>query len=351
MINYTSTTTLEPAAAANLAAFYDRTLLERAVAMLLHDRFGKVKVLPLRAGRGGHGKSMTFRKFNALPHNTTPLIEGVTPPGKKPTISDVKATIKQYGDYMPVTDMVTLTEIDPILQEFAEMMGEQGGHSIDKVYRNILNAGTNVIYNRSAGVVGRTDVDRRIDDDANPCNMAIRALENENARKITKRIAPTTKISTVGVRATFPCITGPYVKQDLEGLTAWVFDSEYATYGDLMPGEFGAYKDLRFLSTTQAKSWQNAGDTTGGDHDVCFSTSDDGAAGAGVAVDVYSIIVFGDNAYSTISLGRSNVENIIQPPTDPLHQMMTTGWKIATTGIILQQLWMLRIETGATYSV
>ena len=351
MLNVTQTSTLAPAAAANIAAFYNRTLLERAVAKLLHDRFGKVKTLPLRAGRGGHGKSMTFRKFNALPHNTTPLIEGITPAGKKPTISDIKATIKQYGDFMPVTDMVTMTEIDPILQEFAEMLGEQGGHSVDKVYRDILNAGTNVIYNRSAGTVGRTDVDRRIDDNANPCNMCIRALENENASKIAKRITPTTKISTVGVRDCFPAITGPYVKQDLEGVTAFTFDSEYASYGDLMSGEFGAYKDIRFLSTTQAKSWANAGDNAGGDHDVCFSSSDEGAAGAGIKIDVYSILVFGDNAYGVVNLGRGNVENIIEPPRDPLHQMMTTGWKIATTAIILQQLWMLRIETGATYSV
>ena len=93
----TTTSTLAPAVPADLQAFYDRQLLERALPLLVHDKFGQVRGIPLHAGRGGHGLSITFRKFGALPINTTPLVEGVAPVGKKLSVTDIKATVEQYG--------------------------------------------------------------------------------------------------------------------------------------------------------------------------------------------------------------------------------------------------------------
>ena len=242
-----------------------------------------------------------------------------------------------------------MSELDPLLTETAELLGEQAGQSLDAIYRDILNAGTNVIY-LGTNATARDEVDRYIDDGHNPFPLAIRTLENANAQRIKEIVKAGVKISTSPIRAAFPAICGPYTKQDIEKLTAFVGYEEYANYGDLMEGEFGAYKDIRFIMTTQAKYWPNAGDTSGGDHDEAYSTSDNGAAGAGVAVDVFSILIFGKNAYGICPLGPRTVENIVTPPggiSDPLKQITTSGWKAVTTAVILQEDFMIRCEVAS----
>jgi len=345
----TTVSTLEPTTAADLQAYYDRALLERALPLLLHDKFGQMRGIPLHAGRGGHGLSITFRKFGALPLNTTPLVEGVAPVGKKLSITDLKATVSQFGDYVTLTDKVLMSELDPLLSETAELLGEQSGQSLDAVYRDVLNAGTNVIYNGTSATA-RGNVDRFVDDTHNPFPLAIRTLENANVQRIKEMVKAGVKISTSPIRASFPALCGAFPKQDIEKLTNFVSYEEYAAYGDLMEGEFGAYKDIRFLMTTQAKRWANTGDTTGGDHDTAYSTSDAAAAGSGVAVDVFSVLIFGKNAYGICPLGPRTVENIITPPggiSDPLKQITTSGWKAITTAIILQEDFMVRCEVAS----
>src|SRR3972149_176605 len=133
-----TTTTEIPAA---VSEFYDKTLLVRALPYLVHDKFGQRRPIPT-----GQSKVIKFRKYNALAVATTPLSEGVTPSSNQLAKTDISATVAQYGAFVDVTDMVTLTNVEPVLTEAAELLGEQAGESLDEIYRAVLVAGTNVAY-------------------------------------------------------------------------------------------------------------------------------------------------------------------------------------------------------------
>lgn len=73
--------------------FYDRVLLERLRPYLQFLRFGQVRDIPRKAGTN----TIKFRRYNALSPATTPLTEGVTPSGSQLSVTDVTATVAQYG--------------------------------------------------------------------------------------------------------------------------------------------------------------------------------------------------------------------------------------------------------------
>jgi len=126
--------------------FYNRALLERAVPLFVHTRWGQVRDIPTKSGTD----TIKFRKYGALTAQTTALSEGVTPTGKQLSITDVTAVVLYYGDFVTFTDKVLLETIDPLLTETAEVLGEQAGDSIDKICRAVLEAGTTVQYAATA---------------------------------------------------------------------------------------------------------------------------------------------------------------------------------------------------------
>ena len=129
-----------------LSEFYNRTFLSRATPLLLFALFGQFRPLPKKSST-----VIKFRRYNALATAITPLTEGVTPAGKDLTVTDLTATLAQYGDFIKITDMVSLTNPDPVLTEGAETLGEQSAQTIDELIRDVLAAGTNVFYANGAG--------------------------------------------------------------------------------------------------------------------------------------------------------------------------------------------------------
>ena len=317
-------------------AFYDRTLLVRALPNLLHDKFGQQKPIPTMNTR-----KQKFRKYNALAVNTTPLIEGVTPLGKSGTITDVTATVSQYGDFLTVSDIATWTARDKVLTEFAELLGEQGGQSVDQVWRDILVAGTNVFC--ATDSVGGTSATRTdIDGLVNTVflDKLIRQLKQQNAKFFTKMVKASTGVGTTPIRAAHWAIIHPDVEFSLDGLTGYVPRAAYPAGQDAMdPYEIGAYKNLRFVPTTFAKIFLGGG-----------ASVTSGFKNTSSLNDVYATLCFGMNAYGIVPLKGHNMENIVKPlgaGDDPLNQRATSGWKAATTAIILNDAFMVRGETGA----
>jgi N4-gp56 family major capsid protein len=319
-------------------SFYNKTLLVRAVPNLLHDKFGQQKPIPTNSTR-----KQTFRRFNAFAINTTPLVEGVTPLGKDLTKTDVTCTLSQFGDFTTVSDVATWVSRDKVLTEAAEVLGEQAGQSVDAVWRDILVAGTNVFCAEdSAGATGttRTNVDGLINGVF--LDKLIRQLKGQNAKFHQKMIKASTGVGTVPIRAAFFAITHPDVEFTLEGVSGFKATSEYGNNAPVMePYEIGAYKNLRFCSTTQAKIFPGAG---GGP-----TAGNKQSAGKD---DVYVTLVFGTNAYGIVPLNGHSLENIVQPlgsagTADPLKQRATSGWKAMTTAVILNDAFMVRGETAA----
>ena len=321
--------------AVNIAGYYDRNLLERALPSLLHDRFGQVRPIPKN-----EGNQITFRRYESLLPATTALTEGVTPTGSDLSATEISATLDQYGDFTTMSDRLQEEGLDPIVIEATDILGEQAGNTIDQVIRGILQSGTSVRY--AGGVADRASVITSVSED--DLKYIVRQLERWNAKKIRKKVVGSTKIGTTPIRPGFIGICHTDLRQNLEDLNGFIPVEKYSSQSDVMEEELGEFRGIRFLGTTNALLHESAG----GDPTTNNLISTDGTA-----ADVYTILVMAQNAYGVVPLQKKSIKSIVKQlgsagTEDPLDQRSTVGWKATTTGAILMQPWLYRLEVGVT---
>jgi len=299
-----------------MKTFYDKVLLTRTVPKLVHTRFGQTKTIPQHGGR-----IIEFRKFSGLAVATTPLSEGVLFTALKDlTVTATTATVAQYGDAVGFSDLVSTTTIDPILTETTEILGEQAGETIDEIVRDVIAAGTTIVY------VGTRTARNQItaSDTITPADVLRIALQMElnRARKID---------------GAWQAITHPRVIYDLMRTQEWRDAQNYHRTGRIFTGEVGELYGVRFWTTDKA---------------ALFADASNGAGGAGT-VDVYTVLVFGQEAFGIVDLAGHNLQTVYQPlgsagTADPLKVNQTMGWK-ATFGVKrLQEAFMLRYECATS---
>ncbi len=305
-------TTVLGALSAEMKTFYDRVLLTRTVPKLVHTKFGQRRGIPERAGR-----IIEFRSFAGLAVATTPLTEGVLFTSLKDlTVTAITATVAQYGDAVGFSDLISTTTIDPILTETAEILGEQAGETIDEVVREVLAAGTTNVYvgtRTSRVTIAATDI-------ITPADVQRIALQMElnRARKID---------------GYWQAITHPRVIFDLMRNQEWRDSQNYNQTGAQFTGEVGVLYGVKFWTTDKAKVFTDLG--------------------VGGTVDVYTVLVFGQEAFGVVDLAGQNLQTVFQPlgsagTADPLKVNQTLGWK-ATFGVKrLQEGFMLRYECATS---
>lgn len=71
--------------------------------------------------------------------------------------------------------------------------------------------------------------------------------------------------------------------------------------------------------------------------------------------DVYSTLIFGENAYGTTEIAGGGLVHIIKQlgsagTADPLNQRATAGWKATKATVRLVEPYMVRVETASTFS-
>jgi N4-gp56 family major capsid protein len=312
-----------------IQAYYDRLLLRRAVPAQVHGRFAQPRTVKMRSGN-----QIKFRRYESLPISTLPLQQGVSPTPGATTITELTATLSQYGYALEVTDMVTYTNQDPVLTEFAEMLGEQGGTTIDQVRRDTFNAGTNVT--RAGFVAARNLVVATID--SLQLRTTIRTLGRGLGKYVKEQISGTTQVGTVPIRAAYCGIIHPDTEAELEQIAGYIPVAQYPNGMMPLEDECGTYRNIRFLRSTNAKVFADAGGAAG----TMISTT-------GANADVYTTLIIAMDAVGVCPLQGHAMENIIKAlgsggTADPLNQRATSGWKATTTQVILNDAWMVRIE-------
>lgn len=325
----TTTTSVVP----NAQAFYNRTMLERAQPADVHGRFGQTRPVPKNGGN-----QAKFRRYSQLAAATTALTEGVTPAGSSLSVTDLTATLAQYGDFVTLSDMIQMTTLDPLLTETADILGDQAGTTIDQVRRDVLVAGTAVAYSNGAN---RAAVNTVIT--AGVLKQVVRALKRQNAKKLKQAMAANGNIATSGLRASFVAIIHPDTEATLKGITGYVPLNAYPSQMAVMEDEVGYFDEIRFVSSTNAKVFANGG-ATGGTNVISTGGSN---------ADVYATLIFGADAYGVVPLSGEALRNIVKSlgsagSADPLDQRSTSGWKATTTTLILNDSWMYRVEHANT---
>jgi N4-gp56 family major capsid protein len=307
-------------------------LLKRATPNNILGQFGQTRTLPKKKT-----DTIKFRRYEALSAATTPLSEGVTPTGSTLTKTDVSVTLKQFGDYVTITDKIRDTHEDPVLNESLEILGEQAAETYDVLRAAILKAGTNVQYGNGSA---RTDVNTVID--ATDLKVAVRTLKRQNAKKITSIVKAGPNIATNPIAGGFIAVCHPDLQRDLEGISGWIAEHNYASTQGLIEGEIGSVGEIRFVLDTNLSAWADAGDTKG----ATISTT-------GTDSDVYPVLIFAKNAYALVPLaGKNAVSTYVNNPkatdSDPLAQRGTVGWKGYHACVILNDNFMVRLEVAAT---
>lgn len=399
MFNNTQVTT-QGSLSVELKTYYTDYMIDNATPNLVHDQWAQKHPIPKNGG-----KTIEFRKYSPLAKALVALTEGVTPSGNTLTVTNLTATIKQYGDYIELSDLLLLTAIDNNLVQASKLLGNQAGETLDTISREVMNGGTNVQY--AAGQVASRYL--LVGADGTPANnhyltvdavrLAVRNAKIKKAKKIDGNY--------IGIIHTD-------VAYDLTGDSKWEDWHKYTTSENLYAGEIGRIHGVRFVETTEAKIFTadnltaavrnlgvasltsktftmdeaiTSGEATalvgrkvivkGYKYTVVSSAA--GAAGAATITvsetvqgtpgssdimypgeagalgrAVYSTLVLGADAYGTTEIAGGGLEFITKQlgsagAGDPLNQRSTVGWKATKVTEILVDDYLLRIETASAF--
>lgn len=300
-----------------MKTFYDKALLYAAQAQLVHHQFGQKRPIPKNGG-----KTIEFRKFTPLAKALTPLTEGVTPAGNQLDVTAITATVSQYGDFIALSDVLELTAIDNVVLETTKLLGDQAGLTMDTVVRDILVAGTNVMYapkiNASTGA--ETSVASRANLDATA------VLTVDLVQQVVARLRA---VNTPRINGSYVAIIHPYAEYDIMRDPEWIDPHKYKDTTNLYEGEIGMISGVRFVESTEAKIWRGTG---------CPSN-----------LSVFGTLFFGENAYGVTDVEGGGLQTIVKQKgsagtADPLDQRSSVGWKAIETAEILMQPYMIRVE-------
>jgi len=311
-----------------IASYYDRLLLEREKPHLVHALFGQVRNIPV-----GMSNTIKFRKYGALSVNTTALTEGLTPAGTNASVTDITAVAQWYGDYIVYTDVVTIESPDPVLTELTSVLADQAGQSVDTIIRDVLVAGTNVKYSDATSPQANaqtSDVSATDKVTVGDIRIAVNMLDNNNAKYITDFVNPDAGYATSPVAPSYVAIVHPNQVATIEGLSGFNSVEKYANKASIFPHEIGSVGRVRFIQSTQAKIKTGLGNGS---------------------IDVYCILIFGKDAYGVTSINGNSMKMFVKElgssgSSDPLDQRGSIGWKANVVAKILNQDWMVRIESA-----
>ena len=290
--------------------FYDRTLLSRLLPNLVFLKYGQKRPMPKN-----EGATINFRRFNSLAVPTDSLTEGVTPDGASLSITAVTATVAQEGNWVRLTDKISMVGIDPVLTESSALMGENAAKTLETRCADVIFKGTNQQYAGGAASAAAIAAGKVLNSEE--IKKAVRTLRKNNAQPVEGEY--------------FIGFCDPEVAYDLQNDTLWQDVSKYNGAENIMKGEIGRIHGVRFILTTMCPT--DTGNTNG---------------------TVHNTLIIGKDAYGVVDVDGSSKPEIIIKPTgsagteDPLNQRSSVGWKAMAVTVRLQELAMVNIKTLAT---
>lgn len=274
-------------------AYYDKLMLELLVqSSFMHDKFAQKRDMPSKTG-----DTVNFRKISPLVSSATPLDEGVTPSGLNGQVTAISVSTQSYGDWMPFTDMVDVTLVDPVVKEYTIELARAFREMLDNLVRDELNAGSQVGY--AGGKASRATLAAGDKPTVDGFRIAALTMKKNHVRPALK--------------GTYAAFITPEVAFDLmddeKFLKAYEIGQNNKPF---IKGEIATVYGITFLEAVNAKTFAGAG--TGG-------------------VDVHSSVVVGREPYGITKIKGHGVETIIKAlgsegSADPLNQRQSIGVKL-----------------------
>lgn len=315
----TTMTTETGSLSAEMKTFYEKRLLDQAEPLLVHNQFGDKYPIP-----ANNGKKIEFRKYSALPKALTALTEGVTPAGNSLTVTTVEGTVKQYGDWIQLSDMLQMTAIDNNVVQATKLLSSQAGRTLDTVTREVLAGGTNVIYAPKVVDGAETEV----------LSRSTLTPECVLTPFVVMRAAATLEaMNTPKINGSYVLIIHPYCRETLQESPGWVDVVKYKEGNNTFSGEIGKIGDVRVVTTSEAK---------------VINDSSCPVVESSTYYSVFTSLLLGANAYGVTELENGGLQHIVKQlgyGEDPLNQRSSCGWKATSVAVRLCEEYMVRIES------
>jgi N4-gp56 family major capsid protein len=251
-----------------------------------------------------------LKQYADLSVATTPLTEGTAPTDTALSTSAITATIDQLGAFVTLTDLAELTVKHPVTTKTTELLGVQAARSYDRTINSVVVAGTSVIYN--TGNAARTDIGAGEVITILELRKAVALLRNNGAQEFDD--------------GNFVLVVDPSVQMDL--MADSVVQATVVQANGKNENYKGQVSQFMGLTIVRSNNIPTIASTT----------------------TVHTSYVFGQNAFAVSDL--QNLTMYKEGPgsvSDPLHQKMTMGWKLGFKSVILNNNFMVRIETASAY--
>lgn len=267
------------------------------------------------------------------------LVEGQTPSAGTMSAVDITVTLKQYGVLYSITDQTADLYEDDVEVEMKNQTGQTMGLIREMVRYGELRGATNVYY---AGGNNRATVNQSLT--LNLLRKVTKNLLNNHAKRITKVLSSSGNYGTQAVEAGFLVFCHTDMEAAIRDLPGFKSIVDYGTKQPINENEIGSVERYRFILSPELAGYANAGAAVGATG--LYSTG-------GVNVDVYPVVVCGEDAWGQVALRGANSMEVtaIQPGTkdksDPLGQRGYIGAKAYHCAVITNQGFMALVEAGA----
>ena len=294
---------------ANDAFTIQKKMLPIAKRLLTFAKFAQKETKPQK-----QGLEIRHRRYERFPIVDSPIAEGVTPDFSSLEHTTIMHTLKQYGSYVNTTDVMLAAAADPVLSTIVERQSQEAGETPDFLSYKVFRAGTQVQY-ASGHSQARNKVNHTIGNlqpldgtavnassNSNLFDIAIRKLEQNDAKKMRNMLRASVGIATQPIRESFIGICHPDLRQDLENLSDFIPVEKYSEAGQAIDGEIGSVKGVRIITTTQATPFASAGGATSGNTDGSGEAQYAKTSGSSAA-DVYPLIILAQDFGGCATLG------------------------------------------------
>ncbi len=324
-----------------VSEYLNRRMLRRAFPNLVLGQVFSKADLPANSGT-----IMDFMRVTPLPVATMPLTEGTAPSPDSLSEVKIQAPIEEFGAYTVHTNFHDATNDHgkQLLKERNDIAARQAAETLETLLANEASSGTNVLY--GGGVASRAALvttTERISTDI--LLKSLRTLQKANATPISKVVTASTGIGTSPIREAFFAFTTPDVIYDIEtqqeagaDFGTYTATEKYGSQQAVNMHEAGAYKGVRFFTSTLAKTYLGGGGTAVG-----------AVQSTGGIADVHTVLIFGEEAVACVRLSGKSLQMIVHPTgssgvADPINQRGTIGWYMVNGRTITNQTWMMRLE-------
>lgn len=280
--------------AQNLHLYYEKKLLSTLEPRLVLMPLGKKQRLPK-----GNGKQVKWLRYSSIAGSTSPLTEGTPPAEISFSASNVTANVVQYGQFAKVSDLLSDTAIDPVLENLSERFGIAASKTIEElIVSELANNCANQNVNNRANFA------------------AIQAGDVISHKELIEAMIRQ-KADFIGPHESgmYLAVLHPRAEYDLlvdSQAGSWLDIHKGVDNKPLLNGEVARMYGMKFLVS-----------------DKMLTSVGTGAGG----IDVVQSFVIGEEAFGVVELNGDSMKMFIKRhgsagANDPLDQFATVGYKI-----------------------